>query len=84
MTPSGAWRLPGENKLALMFVNVGDEPVSAQFHFHGRQYGIDDQQVSVTTINQEETHETFVAANAFCRELKFPPRTAYAWEVTPL
>ena len=80
---TGAWRLPKENKLVVMFVNVGDEPVSAQFHFDGGQYGIDGEQVSVTTINQEETYETFVAPNTFRRELKFPPRTAYAWEVIP-
>ena len=78
---TGAWRLPQENKLILIFVNVGDEPVSAQFHFDGSQYGIDGEQVHVTNITQEGTGEIFVAPRAFQRELNFPPRTAWAWEV---
>jgi hypothetical protein len=80
---TGAWRLSGENRLVLMFVNVGDEPVSAQLHFAGSQYGIDSDQINVTTIDQGKNQETFVAPNAFCRELRFPPRMAYAWEVVP-
>ena len=63
---------------------AGDEPVSAQLHLDGCQYGIDGERINVTTISQEETHETFIAPNAFCRELRFPPRTAYAWEVTSI
>ncbi len=78
---TGAWRLPTENKLVLMFVNVSDSPVSARFHFDGRRYGIEGDQVRVTIIDQEETLETFAAPNAFHRELELPPRTAYAWEV---
>ncbi len=78
---TGAWRLPTENKLVLMFVNVSDSPVSAQFHFDGRQYGVESQQVRVTILDQESTLDTFVAPNAFDRELKLPPGTAYAWEV---
>jgi len=78
---TGAWRLPQENKLVLIFVNVGDEPVSRQFHFDGSQYGIGGEQVRVTTITPEETGETFVAPRAFQRELNFTPRTAWAWEI---
>ena len=78
---TGAWRLPQENKLVLIFVNVGDEPVSGQFHFDGSQYGIDGEQVHVTNITQEGTDEIFVAPRAFQRELNFPPHTTWAWEV---
>ncbi len=81
---TGAWRLPQENRLALLFVNVGDSPVSARFHFEGRRYGVDGEQVRVTVIDEAETLETFVAPNAFHRELTLPPRTAYVWEVSPL
>lgn len=78
---TGAWRLPTENKLVLMFVNVSDSPVSAQFHFDGRQYGVESQQVRVTILDQESTLDTFVAPNAFDRELGLPPRSAVAWEI---
>ncbi|MCU0522008.1 MAG: DUF6259 domain-containing protein [Anaerolineae bacterium] len=78
---TGAWRLPEENKLVLMFVNVSDSPVSARFHFDGRQYGVEGQQVRVTIIDQEDTLETFVSPSDFDRELRLPPCTAYAWEV---
>jgi len=78
---TGAWRLPKENNLVLIFVNVSDEPVSGQFNFDGRQYGIDDEQVCITVITQEGINESFVAPRAFQRELNFQPRTAWAWEV---
>ncbi len=78
---TGAWRLPTENRLVLMFVNVSDSPVSAQFHFDGRQFGVEGEQVRVTVIDQEDTLDTFVAPYAFHRELRLPPCTAYAWEV---
>jgi len=78
---TGAWRLPSDNKLVLIFVNVSDEPVSAQLHFDGNQHRIDGEQVCVTTITQEGTRETFVAPSVFQRELNFPPRTAWVWEI---
>ncbi|MFQ6041538.1 MAG: DUF6259 domain-containing protein [Candidatus Poribacteria bacterium] len=78
---TGAWRLPQENKLVLMFVNVSDEVVSAQFHFDGRQYGIDSEQISINTITQKGTGGIFVEHSVFQRELNFGPRTAWAWEV---
>ncbi len=81
---TGAWRLPTENKLVLMFVNVSDSPVSTRFHFDGRQYGVESQQVRVTIIDQESTLDTFVAPNAFDRELGLPPRSAVAWEICPV
>jgi len=80
---TGAWRLPAENRLVLTFVNVSDAPVSAAVHFDGRQHGLDAEEVHVTVIDQEDTRETFVAPNAFDRELTLPPRTAVAWEVCP-
>lgn len=80
---AGAWRLPAEDKLALMFVNVSDSPVSARFHFDGRQYGVESEQVYVTLIDQEGILETFVAPAAFDRELSFPPQSAVVWEVCP-
>ena len=45
---------------------------------------MDGEQVRVTIISQEGTQGTFVAPNAFHRELSLPPRTAYAWEVSSM
>jgi hypothetical protein len=81
---TGAWRLPAEKKSVLLFVNVGDEPLAATLEFDGRTYGAEGEEVEVTRITAEGpggAGSKFTAPRAFERELEFPPRRAWAWEV---
>jgi len=49
----GAWRLPQEGKLALLFVNVSDQPVIVTVAFDGRTYGFQQPMVTVTELRAE-------------------------------
>jgi len=85
---TGAWTLPAEKRLVLLFVNVGDEPVSARLDLDAREYGLPDSQVRVhkmtaeAVVSTEDTAEAFTTPPAFQGELTFPPRTGWAWEFT--
>ena len=78
---AGAWQLPGENKAALVFANVTDEPVSADFTFDGRTLGLEGDEVTLTRISGEERAPPDTAPITFTRRLEFPARTAWAWEI---
>ena len=79
---TGAWSLPKEKRAVLMFVNVGDEPVTARLEFDGGKYGMADGEIRVRKVTAEASEEGFVASSSFERELSFAPREAWAWEVT--
>jgi hypothetical protein len=79
---TGAWRLPAENKIALLMVNVGDEPVTAALHFDARQYGFDQPEVYITEVAPTGHGDTFTSSAAIEREVRVAPYTAIAWEIT--
>jgi hypothetical protein len=78
----GAWVLPEAKRAVLLFVNVGDEPVSARLDFDGREYQLPDRQLQVERITAEASEESFTTPPALERQLTFEPRTAWAWEVS--
>lgn len=79
---TGAWRQPKEGRLVLLFVNVSDEPLSATFAFDAARYGLSGQAVCVTKLTADSAGEAFTAPASFQRELTFPAKTAWAWEIT--
>lgn len=78
----GAWRLPHENKAALVFVNVGDEPVSADFTFDGRGLGMQGEKVILTKISGDRRDPPEGAPITFTYRLEFPAKRAWAWEIS--
>jgi hypothetical protein len=80
---TGAWKLANEKKLVLLFVNVSDDPVTARFRFDGRKYDLAADRVRVQRIDAEVSQDGFSAKSPFIREIEFPPRSAWAWEVRP-
>ena len=78
----GAWRLPHENKAALVFVNVGDESVSADFTFDGRGLGMQGEKVILTKISGDRRDPPEGAPITFTHRLEFPAKTAWAWEIS--
>ncbi len=78
---TGAWQLPKEKRLVLLFVNVSDQPVTAAFNFDARTYGLTAKRlrcvVARTDTSAPESHE-FSAAR---RVVTFAPRQAQAWEL---
>jgi len=78
----GAWALPNENRLVLLFVNVGDEPVAARLDFDARAYGLDVEKLRAAKLTAEGgSEETFSSPPVFQREQTFAPRTSWAWEL---
>lgn len=81
---TGAWRLPQEGKLVLLFVNVSDQPVTFTLAFDGRTYGLTGRKIALTTLTERGKGETEVCDLSFRRDLTLPPKTALAWEITPV
>ena len=79
---TGAWQLPKEKRMVLLFVNVSDESVPAQAHFSAAANGIRASGFRAqrrTTNGSKTDWEKWPAA--FDRPVAFPPRQAEAWEL---
>ena len=80
---TGAWRLPGEGKLALLFVNVSDETVTADFKFDGQAYGLASSKLRLGVIRGgEDAKKAGETPLRFERTITFEPRDAFAWELS--
>jgi hypothetical protein len=75
---TGAWKLPQDDKLVLIFVNVSDETVHAKIDFNPTEYGIVGKEVKITT---KGTEEISVDLKKLDNELIFPSRTVCAYEM---
>lgn len=78
---TGAWRLPRDKRLVLIFANVSDEAVSAALRLDGNEYGVTGDDATVTKITPIGPAETFTASRVFERTITFPRRQVWAWEV---
>lgn len=78
---TGAWKLPQENKLVLLFVNVSDQPVTATVAFNGHGYGLRQPQIAVTSVTADGKGSPQMHPSIFRRLLTLPPKTALAWEI---
>ena len=87
---TGAWRLPREDKLVLLFVNVGDQPVTATLRFDASHYGLSSGKLRAVRVApsgsagppQFEQSAAEPPPARFERTLSFPARTAWGWEIT--
>ena len=78
---TGAWRIPAEKRLVLLFVNVSDDAVTATLDFHGAAYGVVSGPSTVAVIRDKDgPEETMEVPSDFQRTLEFPARCAFAWE----
>jgi hypothetical protein len=67
--------------LALIFANVGDDPVRARLQFDARPYGFDGSAIQLVKITPAGSGETVASAPLIDRDELFPPRTVWAWEI---
>ncbi len=79
---SGAWRLPRENRAVLLFVNASDAPVTARLDFAAEAVGLPNAELSVRRITADAAEPAFASPPAFSKDLEFPPKSAWAWEMT--
>jgi hypothetical protein len=75
----GAWRLPRDGKLAMLFVNVSDAPIRAVVDFEAGRQGMGSVPLSLT----EAGSQAVAVDPVFKREIAVPARSARAWELAP-
>ena len=74
---TGAWRLPAENRVVLVFVNVSEEPLSARFELDRAEYGLPSGELKVRRITADGAEEAEMS-----EELSFAVKSAWAWEIS--
>jgi hypothetical protein len=75
----GAWRLSRENRLVLIFVNVGSQPVTAGIRFNPKEYGVSDATVKYTELTPNSLPRKVESISG---SHVFAPERAIAWELT--
>lgn len=79
---AGAWRLTTENRLVMLWANVGDEPVTATLHFDAGDYGLPGEKFVAVRITADGESDRISLPRKVERELTFPPRSAWGWVVS--
>ena len=79
---TGAWTLPRERRCLLLFTNVGDQPVTAKLQLNAAAYGLSTKKVLVTKVTPTGPGESFESPQVVERDITFPPRSAFVWELT--
>jgi hypothetical protein len=78
---TGAWHRPQDHRLALVFVNVADQPVTARLEYDARPYGLPGPEVTLLEITPDGPGERPTTPPVLARDVTFPPRSARAWEL---
>ena len=85
---TGAWQIPKEKKLVMIFANVSDEPVTATVRFDPAAYGIRAKRFQCEVRQGEETASEKLTwplssgkARVFERQAVFKPRRVQTWEL---
>jgi hypothetical protein len=81
---TGAWRLPTEGRLILLFANVSEKAVEASYNFDPAMYGLGEARYQLIRHTADGRHEELVTTGPLARRLNFPPGSAWAWEVKTL
>lgn len=86
---TGAWRIPQENKLVLLFANVSDDPYTGRLDLDPADYGLIAKALTVTAIQPNAGRGDTCVAHPLAIEaidhadVEIPPRSVLAWEVRP-
>ena len=81
---TGAWTLPREHRAVLLFTNVSDQAVTARLQLDAAAYGICGPRVRIATVKNSplpQAGEGTLSPSRIERELTFPARSAFAWEL---
>ena len=81
---TGCWRLPREDSVVVIIANVADKLVHTQWSFDASESGLTSPRVQTTRITCDGLEEQTVGPASFQRQLDLPPRTAWAWQITPV
>lgn len=80
---TGAWRIPSERRLLLLFVNVSDQEVRTRFDWNAAVYGLSGQSLTLSVIRDPDEADAgsarLPASKSFA--LTLPARSLQAWEI---
>ncbi len=79
---TGAWRVPREDKVVLLFVNVSDQGLTADIQFDPKEYDLVSETLRVTRITPGESESRFTIRATDKHRIELARRTVVAWEVT--
>lgn len=80
----GAWRIPRENRVVLILVNVIDKPITVKLDIDADRYGIPGERVQVATSDEQDNREeTTTECRKFQREITLQPRNIITLELSP-
>ncbi|MHB8522337.1 MAG: DUF6259 domain-containing protein [Limisphaerales bacterium] len=80
---TGAWQIPKEKRLVLLFVNVSDATVAATLPFNANTYAIRARKLNSRVVSlADKSSEPRTLPVSFQQPIKFPPRQAQAWELS--
>jgi hypothetical protein len=77
---TGAWRIPRENRVVLLFANVGDQTVTTTLQDTAATCGLAGHSWRSTALRDGQTLPAPSTASPFNQQLVFPPRSVLAWE----
>jgi hypothetical protein len=80
---TGAWQLPQENKVVLLFANVSDSPFVSHLALDSKDYALSAKSWTVTTTAPDGTTSVRKMDATDQAEVELPARTIFAWEIAP-
>ena len=79
---TGAWKLPRENRLVLLLVNVSDEEIDTQIKIDGSTYGLPGSVLRLSELRANQPDgEAIQIGGPSSRRLQLAPQSAVAWEL---
>lgn len=81
---AGAWRLPAEGRVLLMFVNVSDEAIKFTFPIEPGALGLTGERVQrIVSVDGGQSSESRPFATDPAEEIALPPQSVLSWELLP-
>ncbi len=81
---TGAWRLPAENRVLLLFANVSDSAVKARCVLDLEEYGLTQSQVRrVSSLDGVKSSDELFAVERLAEPIEFAAKSVVAWELIP-
>ncbi len=86
---TGAWRIPQDGKVVLLFANVSDSPYAGRLDLDPADYGLVTKAPTFTAIQPNAGRGDTCVAHPLAIEaidhadVELPARTILAWEVQP-
>jgi hypothetical protein len=81
---TGAWRLPAEKRVLLLFANVSDAAVKVPFRLDPGAYGLKDHRLN-RAVSQDgwKPSEASPVSKAIVEEIELAAQSVLTWELTP-